>query len=132
MCAQIFQTAQAIRQSHQRISGHPVEAGRYGHRNRSRQTAHLPRRRHERRRHEEHAGIFHGEAVHQRSRRSLRQRKRSDSRRLRLHQRLSRGKVLSRRKALHHRRRHQRSPAAGDRQAIAERLICVNPRKSRG
>ena len=33
--AEIFQAAQAVRQGHQRFSGHPVEAGRHGHRNRS-------------------------------------------------------------------------------------------------
>ena len=123
-CAlQVFQAAQAIRQSHQRISGHPVEAGRHGHRDRSRQPAHLPRRRHERRRHEDHPGILDGQALHQRSRRPLCQRERADSRRLRLHQRLPRGKVLSRRKTLHHRRRHQRSPEAGDREAVVEGLM---------
>ena len=48
------------------------------------------------------------------------QRSRADSRRLRLHQRLSGREVLSRREALHHRRRHQRDPAHGDRAAVAE------------
>ena len=47
---------------------------------------------------------------------------RADSRRLRLHQGLSGGEVLSRREAVHHRRRHQRDPAAGDREAVAEGL----------
>ena len=45
----------------------------------------------------------------------------ADSRRLRLHQGLSGGEVLPRRKAVHHRRRHQRDPAAGNRAGIAER-----------
>ena len=72
--------------------------------------------------HEDHAGIFHGEALCQRSRREVRQRRRADSRRLRLHQRLSRREVLPRRKAVHHRRRHQRDSAVGDRAAVAEGL----------
>ena len=46
----------------------------------------------------------------------------ADSRRLRIHQRLSRREVLSRRQALHHRRRHQRNPAAGHRAADSEGL----------
>ena len=52
----------------------------------------------------------------------VRQRRRADSRRLRLHQRLSGGEVLPRREAVHHRRRHQRDSAAGDRAAVAEGL----------
>src|SRR5207253_6397609 len=48
------------------------------------------------------------------------QRERADPRRLWLHQRLSGGKVLSRREALHHRRRHQRDPAPGDRAQSVE------------
>ena len=44
--------------------------------------------------HEDHARIFHGETLRQRSCGEMRQRRRADSRRLRLHQRLSRGKVL--------------------------------------
>ncbi len=45
-----------------------------------------------------------------------------DPRRLRLHQGLSGRKVLSRREALHHRRRHQRDPASGHRAATPEEL----------
>ena len=71
---------------------------------------------------EDHPGIFHGKALRQRSRCAMRQRRRTDSRRLRLHQRLPGGEVLSRREALHHRRRHQRDSAAGDCKAIAEGL----------
>ena len=62
-----------------------------------------------------HARIQHGQTLRRRSRRPRRKRSRADSRRLRLHQGLSRGKILSRRKALHHRRRHQRNSAPGDR-----------------
>ena len=58
----------------------------------------------------------------ERGRGALRQRMRADSRRLRLHQRLSRREVLSRREAVHHRRRHQRDPAVGDRAADPEGL----------
>ncbi len=47
---------------------------------------------------------------------------RADSRRLWVHQGLSGGEVLSRREAVHHRRRHQRDPAAGDRAADTEGL----------
>ena len=50
------------------------------------------------------------------------ERMRADPRRLRLHQGLSGGKVLSRREALHHRRRHQRDPTTGDRAPVAEGL----------
>ena len=51
---------------------------------------------------------------------------RANPRRLWLHQGLSGGKILSRRQALHHRRRHQRNPAIGDRAAIAqERLLTI-------
>ena len=102
--------------------GDPVEAGRYGDRDRSRQTAHVARRLHERCRHEDDAGILDGEALCQRSRGEMRQRRRADSRRLRIHQRLSGGKVLSRREAVHDRRRHERNSTAGDCQAVAEGL----------
>ena len=54
---------------------------------------------------------------------------RADSRRLRLHQGLPGGEVLSRREALHHRRRHQRDPAAGDRAPAAERADDATRRK---
>ena len=50
----------------------------------------------------------------------VRQRRRPDPRRLRLHQRLSCREVLPRREAVHHRRRHQRNSAAGDRAAVVE------------
>ena len=66
--------------------------------------------------------VVHGQALRQRSRGALRQRRGADPRRLRVYQRLSRGKVLSRREAVHHRRRHQRDSAAGDRAAVAEGL----------
>ncbi len=61
-----------------------------------------------------HSRIQHGQALCQRSRSPRCQRMRANPRRLRLHQGLSRGKVLSRREALHHRRRHQRNPKTGD------------------
>ena len=48
-----------------------------------------------------------------------RRRLRADSRRLRLREGLSRREVLPRRQAPHHRRRHERDPAPGDRPAAA-------------
>ena len=66
-----------------------------------------------------HARIGDGEAVRVRGRRAHRERGGADPRRLRLHQGLSRGEVLSRRQALHHRRRHQRDPAL----VIARQLL---------
>ena len=59
--------------------------------------------------------IQHGETLCGRSCRSRRERSRADSRRLRLHQGLPGGKILSRRETLHDRRRHQRNPTHGDR-----------------
>jgi alkylation response protein AidB-like acyl-CoA dehydrogenase len=120
--AEIFQAAQTVRQGHQRFPGNPVEAGRHGHRDRRRYAAHHARRVHERRGYEDHAGIFNGEALRQRSGRPVRQRGRADSWRLRLHQGLSRRKILPRREAVHHRRRHQRNPAISDRQTAAKGL----------
>src|SRR5579885_3086657 len=58
---------------------------------------------------------------------------RTDSRRLRIHQRLSCGEVLPRREAVHNRRRHQRNPETGDcpqpaRQEIIDACIgCAPP-----
>ena len=68
-----------------------------------------------------HARIGHGQAVRVGSGGPDRQRSGADPRRLRLHQGLSRGEVLSRREALHHRRGHQRDPAPGDRAPTPER-----------
>ena len=53
------------------------------------------------------------------------ERRRADPRRLWLHQGLSGGEVLSRREAVHHRRRHQRDPAAGDCAADTEGLTLM-------
>ena len=120
--AQVFQAAAAVRQIHQQFSGNSVEAGRHGDGDRSREAAHLARGRDERRRIEDHDGILDGEALRQRSGGQVRQRRRADSRRLRLRQRLSRREVLPRREAVHHRRRHQRDSAVGDRAAVAGRV----------
>ena len=65
--------APAVWQIHQRLSGDPVEASRYGHRNRSCQAANLARRRDERCRYENNARVLHGQALRQRSRREVRQ-----------------------------------------------------------
>ena len=54
----------------------------------------------------------------------------ADPRRLRLHQGLPGGEVLPRREALHHRRRHQRDPAPGDRPATPEKLMTELARKN--
>ena len=77
-----------------------------------------------------HARIGDGEAVRVRGGGAHRQRGGADPRRLRLHQRLPGGEVLSRREALHHRRRHQRDPAPGDRAAAPEKLMNDWARKS--
>ena len=53
--AQVQQAAQAIRQSHQRIPGHPVEARRHGHGDRRRPPAHTTLRVAEGRPHEDDA-----------------------------------------------------------------------------
>src|SRR5271154_3910107 len=50
-------------------------------------------------------------------------RRRADPWRLWVHQRLSGRKVLSRREAVHDRRRHQRDPTNGDRAAVAQELM---------
>ena len=89
------------------------------------------RRLHERCRHEDDAGVVDGEALHQRGRGARRQRMRADPRRLWLHQGLSGGKVLSRREAVHHRRRHQRNPASGHREAVAEGLMRITTETQR-
>jgi acyl-CoA dehydrogenase-like protein len=118
----VFEAAPTIRQGHQRFPGNSVETGRHGDRNRRGHATHHARRLHERRGHEDHAGVVHGQALCQRSSRQMRQRRRTDSWRLRLHQRLPRRKVLPRREALHHRRGYQRNSAVGDRAAVAEGL----------
>src|SRR5450631_2618953 len=48
---------------------------------------------------------------------------RADPRRVRLHQGLSRGEILSRREAVHHRRRYQRNPEIGDRPTASRKEI---------
>jgi len=53
----------------------------------------------------------------------------ADPRRLRLHQGLSGGEILSRRQAVYDRRRHQRNPALGDCSAIAQGLASDHPRE---
>src|SRR5262249_32266080 len=53
---------------------------------------------------------------------------RTDSWRLRIHQGLPRRKVLSRRQALHYRRRHQRNPAPRDRAATPQERMISNLR----
>src|SRR5882724_2508213 len=99
-----------------------MEAGGHGHGDRRRTPAHHARRSHERCGHEDDAGIVDGQALYRRGCSQVRQRVRADPRRLWVHKRLPGGKVLSRREALHYRRRHQRDPAAGDRPAVAEGL----------
>ena len=63
------------------------------------------------------ARVVDGQAVRQRDRRAGRRRLRADPRRLRLREGLPGGEVLSRRQADHHRRGHERNPAARDRAA---------------
>ena len=58
-----------------------------------------------------------GQALHRRGGRLLLRARRPDPRRLRLHQGLPGREVLPRRQDLHHRRGHERDPAAGDRAA---------------
>ncbi len=118
----LLEGAQAVWQANQRIPGDRLQAGRSGHGNRRCPPADPSRGGDERCRHEDHAGVVDGQALHQRSRGALRQRVRADSRWLWLHQRLSRGKVLSRREAVHHRRGNQRNPAPGHRAPVAEGL----------
>src|SRR5207249_11707111 len=67
--------------------------------------------------------IRHGETVCLRSRGAYCIRRCPDSRWQRVHQRLCRREVLPRRQIVHHRRRHQRNPAAGDRATIAQGLM---------
>src|SRR5262249_16178788 len=80
----------------------------------------------ERCRPQDHAGVVDGQAVHQRGCSPGRQRSRADPRRLWLHQGLSGREVLSRREAVHHRRRHQRDPALGYRPTVAEGLTLMS------
>jgi alkylation response protein AidB-like acyl-CoA dehydrogenase len=82
---EVLQRTQAVRQSHWRIPGHPVETSRHGHRDRCRPVVDPARRFDERCRPEDHAGVVNGETVCQRSCRALRERGCTDSRRLRLH-----------------------------------------------
>ena len=55
---------------------------------------------------EDHQGVFDGQVVRRRNERARLRRGDSDSRWLRLHERLSGGEILARFKTLHHRRRH--------------------------
>ena len=63
---------QTIRPAHLRISGHPAQAGRHGHRDRRGPPAHLPRRMDEGPGRAGHQGIRHGQAVRLRDRRARR------------------------------------------------------------
>src|SRR5882762_2704639 len=113
--SEVCETAQAVWQNDQRISGHSIQARRHGHRNRSCPTAGVSRR--VARRPEKpalHEGIEHGKAVRQRGWRAGGERSGADFRRLRFHQGLSCGEILSRLQTLHHRRRHQRNSAHGN------------------
>ena len=74
-----------------------------------------------------HQRVQHGQTLRQRDRRARGQRSRASLRRLRLHQGLSRGEVLPRREALHHRRRHQRNPAPRNRPPNPRQTIAPNP-----
>ena len=89
-CAPVLEGAQTIRQGDWRVSSNSVEAGRHGYGDRCGAAAHHARGVHERCRHEDHDGIVDGEALRQRSCREVRQRRRTDSRRVRVYQRLSR------------------------------------------
>src|SRR5581483_747585 len=100
-----------------------MEAGGYGNGNRSRQAAYTACCSNERRRNEDDIGIIYGKVVCQRSRGEVCKRRCADSRRIRVYQRLSSGKVLSRRKAVHDRRRHERDTEIGDSEAVAEGLV---------
>src|ERR1039458_3120819 len=122
----IHQTAQTVRPPDFRVSGHPAQARRYGRRYRCRAPAQLSRRLDAGSRHARHPRIRHGQTLRFRSRRPHRRRSRANPRRLRLHQRLPRREVLSRRQALHHRRRHQRNPAPRHRPPATQNLMSRN------
>ena len=83
------------------------------------QAAHHARGFNERCGDEDDTRVIDGEAVRQRSCGALCQRRRADSRRVRIHQGLSGGEVLSRREAVYDRRGDERDSEAGDREAIA-------------
>src|SRR5581483_7866128 len=112
------------------------EAGRRRDENRSRPAAHLPRCLFEAERRAHDAAVVDGEALRQRDCRAGGRGLRSDPRRLRLREGLSRREVFPRREADHDRRRDERDPAPGDRAStavpvtatLAERVLAGDPR----
>src|SRR5947209_401247 len=104
-----------VRAGHQRVSGRAIQAGGHGHAGGSGAIARVPSRvAGGQKRAAFYARSEHGKTVCERSCCEGGQRMRTDSRRVRLYQRLSCGEILSRREAVHDWRRHERDSAPGD------------------
>src|SRR2546430_17250080 len=113
--SKVREAAETVRAGHQRVSGRAIQAGGHGHAGGSGAIARVPSRvAGGQKRAAFYARSEHGKTVCERSCCEGGQRMRTDSRRVRLYQRLSCGEILSRREAVHDWRRHERDSAPGD------------------
>ena len=119
---EIREGAQAIRQGDCRVSRHSMEAGRHGNRVGRRSPADPAGRSAEGCGAQGDARIINGQVVFERGGGAHLRRCRAALWRVWIHQGLSRREVLSRREALHHRRRHQRDSTHGDRKGDSQGL----------
>ena len=124
--------AAAVRTADRGVPGDAVEDRGPRDAHRSGAPADLSRGRHARSRRTHDAAVGDGQAVLERSGGAGRGGVRADPRRLRLREGLSRREIFPRRQTAHHRRRHERDPAARHRPSAARRDRHSHDARARG